>query len=218
MKEKILHTALEQFLKHGIRKMSIPKLISVLGISSKTVYKYYKNKEELLEEVLTLLHAQLYLQLKDRSAEQKVVPLLLDIWYLSIEREYNVNNVFYKDLHYYYPELEERFDKRLGGEFWKQLLQIVHKGIEEGVFKENIDPEVAMEGISVLYNAVARTEQFEKFRMSPYDIFLNTLVLYLRGFCTQKGIQEIDEHIKSLEPFGDTKSDRTKINNTNKLL
>jgi len=203
MKEKILHTALEQFLKHGIRKMSIPKLIAVLGISSKTIYKYYENKEKLLEEVLNLLYAQLYQQLKDRSAEQKVVPLLLDIWYLSIEREYSVNNIFYKDLHYYYPDLEERFDKRLGGEFWKQLLQIVHKGIEEGVFKENIDPEVAMEGISVLYNAVARTEQFEKFSVSPYDIFLNTLVLYLRGFCTQKGIREIDHHIKSLKPFGD---------------
>ena len=203
MKEKILHTALEQFLKHGIRKMSIPKLIAVLGISSKTIYKYYENKEKLLEEVLNLLYAQLYQQLKDRSAEQKVVPLLLDIWYLSIEREYSVNNIFYKDLHYYYPDLEERFDKRLGGEFWKQLLQIVHKGIEEGVFKENIDPEVAMEGISVLYNAVARTEQFEKFSVSPYDIFLNTLVLYLRGFCTQKGIREIDPHIKSLKPFGD---------------
>jgi AcrR family transcriptional regulator len=208
MKEEILQAALEQFLKHGIRKMSIPKLIAVLGISSKTVYKYYKNKEELLEAVLNLHYDNLYQQLKDLSSEQKAVPLLLDIWYLSIEREYNVNNVFYKDLNYYYPELEEKFNKRLSGDLWKQILQVVHRGIEEGVFKENIDPEVAMEGISVLYNAVARTEQFEKFSKPPYEIFLNTLALYIRGFCTSKGITELDEYIKTLKPFGGGKKTR----------
>jgi len=50
MKDEILQTALEQFLKYGIREMSIRKLIASLGISTKTVYKYYKNKEELLED------------------------------------------------------------------------------------------------------------------------------------------------------------------------
>jgi AcrR family transcriptional regulator len=202
MKEEILQTALEQFLRHGIRKMSIPKLIAVLGISSKTVYKYYKNKEDLLEAAINLHYVRLYQQLKDLSSQQKAVPLLLDIWYTSIEREYNVNNVFYKDLHYYYPELEERINRKMSGDFWKQFIQIVTKGIGEGVFKKNIDPEVAMEGVSVIYNSIARTEQFEKFRMSPYEIFLNTLALYIRGFCTAKGIEELEDHIKTLKPFG----------------
>lgn len=202
MREEILQTALEQFLKHGIRRMSIPKLISILGISSKTVYKYYKNKEELLEEVMNLHYTHLFQQLKDRSSEERAVPLLLDIWYKSIEREYNVNNIFYKDLHYYYPELERRIEKKMSGDFWKQFLLIVRGGIEEGVFKKKIDPEVTLEGISVLYNAVAHTEQFKKFRMSPYKIFLNTVALYMRGFCTSKGITELDDHIKTLKPFG----------------
>jgi len=50
MKKEILQTSLKQFLKHGIRQMSIQKLVEPLGISTKTVYKYFKNKEELLEE------------------------------------------------------------------------------------------------------------------------------------------------------------------------
>lgn len=58
MKEEILQTSIGQFLKDGIGKMSIQKLVEPLRISSKTVYKYFKYKEEFLEEALNLFHAQ----------------------------------------------------------------------------------------------------------------------------------------------------------------
>ena len=202
MKKEILKTALEQFLKNGIREMSIQKLIAPLGISTKTVYKYFKNKEKLLEEVLNLYYTQQYKLLENLSADQKVVPLLFDIWYTAIEMAYDVNNIFFQDLHYYYPELERKLETTKGQEIWKQFQHLVQKGIEEGVFKADISPEVALEGVSVLYIAIARTKQFERFGISPYDIFLNTIVLSIRGFCTQKGIKEVDEHIRTLKPFG----------------
>jgi hypothetical protein len=46
----------------------------------------------------------------------------------------------------------------------------------------------------------------KKFQVSPYEILLNTIAIYMRGFCTQKGIQELDEHIKTLKPFGEVKA------------
>ena len=206
MKDEILQTALRQFLKFGIRKMSIKKLVDPLDISTKTVYKYFKNKEKLLEAVLDLHYTQQYQLLENHSADQDVVPLIIDIWYLAVEREYSVNKKFFHDLHYYYPELERKTEAMTGQKIWKQIQQIVQKGIKEGVFKEDILPEVAMEGIAVLYGAVARTGQFKRFRVSPYEIFLSTIVLYIRGFCTRKGIKELNKHIKTLKPFGGIKS------------
>jgi AcrR family transcriptional regulator len=201
MKDKILQTALRQFLKYGIRKMSIKKLVDPLDISTKTVYKYFKNKEALLEAVLHLHYNQQYQLLEDHSADQNVVALIIDIWHAAIEREYSVNNKFFHDLHYYYPELERKTEAATGQKIWKQIRQIVQKGIKGGVFKKDICPEVAMEGIAVLYGAVARTREFKRFHVSPHEIFLNTIVLYIRGFCTRKGIKELDKHIKTLKPF-----------------
>ena len=105
MKEKILQTSLEQFLKFGIRKMSIQKLVSPLGISTKTVYKYFKNKEELLKEVLNLHYNQQYQLLEKLSENQNAVTLFYDIWHQAVLREFGINNIFFRDLHYYYPEL-----------------------------------------------------------------------------------------------------------------
>ena len=79
MKDEIKQTALRQFLKFGIREMSIQKLVEPMGISTKTVYKFFKNKEELLEEALHLFYAEQYKMLEQLSAKQQTIPLFLDI-------------------------------------------------------------------------------------------------------------------------------------------
>jgi AcrR family transcriptional regulator len=202
MKEEILQKALKQFLKYGIRKMSIRRLVDPLGISTKTFYKYFRDKEELLEAVLNLHYKQQYQLLETYSTDQNVVTLVFDIWHAAIEGEYSVNNIFFHDLHYYYPELEKKTEVAAGKKIWKKIEQIVQKGINEGLFREDILPEVTMEGIAVLYRAVARSGEYKKFRKSAHIIFLNTIVLYIRGMCTRKGIRQLDKHISTLEQSG----------------
>jgi AcrR family transcriptional regulator len=202
MKDEILQTALNQFLKYGIREMSIQNLIAPLGISTKTVYKYFKNKEELLEEVLKLHYVHQYEVLENLSAGQNVATLFFDIWYLAIERDYNVNNLFYRDLHYYYPELEKKMEDVISSKFEMQFKNLIRKGINDGVFKPDSIPEVVMEGIYILYQAIARTDQFKKFNVSPYEILLNTITLSIKGLCTPKGISDLEGHIATVKPFG----------------
>jgi AcrR family transcriptional regulator len=202
MKDEILQTALNQFLKYGIREMSIQNLIAPLGISTKTVYKYFKNKEELLEEVLKLHYVHQYEVLENLSEGQNIATLFFDIWYLAIERDYNVNNLFYRDLHYYYPELEKKMEDVISSKFEMQFKNLIRKGIYDGVFKPDCIPEVVMEGIYILYQAIARTDHFKKFNVSPYEILLNTITLFIKGLCTPKGISDLERHIATVKPFG----------------
>ena len=73
MKNEILQTSLQYFLKHGIRKMSNDKLVEILGISTKTLYKYFKNKEDLLEQSLNYYYAQQYELLKKMPKDQRKI-------------------------------------------------------------------------------------------------------------------------------------------------
>ena len=202
MKDEIINAAFTLFFKNGIRKMTIQKLIAPLAISTKTFYKYFKNKEELIEEVLSLHYIMKYQLLENHSADQNVIPLFIDIWYKAMEREYSINNTFFYDLHYYYPELEMKIENKSGHKIWRRFRQIVRKGIRQGVFRKDIHPDVVMESIAVLYNSVARTGQFKRFRVSPFGIWLDTISIYIRGFCTLKGIHELEEQITALKPFG----------------
>jgi AcrR family transcriptional regulator len=199
MKDEILQTSLKQFLKFGIREMSIQNLVAPLGISTKTVYKYFDNKEQLLKEALRLYYVQQYKLLEEFSANKNVVSLLFDIWLKGIETECKVNRIFFQDLHYYYPELEKKVESTVGKKFWKEFFLIIEQGIGEGVFRENIRPDVVLELIALAYEAIARKGLFKKFRTSTNVIYLNTIAIYIRGCCTLKGIKQLEEHINHLQ-------------------
>ena len=206
MKNEIVQTSLRQFLKYGIREMSIQKLVEPLGISTKTVYKYFKNKEQLLKEALSLYYVEQYGLLQSYNAHKNAVCFLFDMWYLGIEKECKVNKVFFYDLNYYYPDLEKKVETTISKKVWKEFVEIIKMGKQEGFFREGIDPEIALEAISAVYVSIARTSNFKKFRNPLSDIFINTITVFIRGFCTRKGVEELDSHIAAITKSGNIKA------------
>lgn len=205
MKEEILETSLKQFLKYGIREMSIQKLVAPLGISTKTVYKYFENKEKLLEAALRLYYKQQSGILETFNTSKSAVCVLFDIWYMGIEGECRVNKVFFKDLHYYYPELEKKVESTISKKLWKRFNEIIEDGIREGFFREGIHPDIALEAISAVYVSIARTTKFKRFRRTQLDIYLNTITVFIRGCCTPKGVEELGRHIEAITTSGKIK-------------
>lgn len=197
MKEEILKTALNQFVSNGIREMSVQKLVSQLSISTKTFYKYFENKEELLEEVLRLHYDLQYIELEKQADEKNPVILFYEIWQQATLKEYNVNNSFFADLNYYYPALHQKIEREIGVRFWERLKQIIDKGIAEGYFTTKINPYIILESISVLLNSIARTEQFLKYKTPADEIFNNSIAILIKGFCTHTGLQMLDKHLKN---------------------
>jgi len=53
MREKIIHSAGEQIQRYGFRRFAIGDITSDLGISSKTVYKYFAGKDDIISAVCT---------------------------------------------------------------------------------------------------------------------------------------------------------------------
>src|SRR5206468_2834274 len=157
-------------------KMSNDKLVEVLGISTKTLYKYFKTKEDLLEQALDFYYTRQYDALKQRLQELKGTScLLFDIWYNAVVAGYKINNLFYKDLHYYYPELGKKSEAAVVKKFSEQFLLVIRRGMDDGSFQKEIIPEVILENIFVQYEAIARSDRFKRFRLSPDDILFNTI-------------------------------------------
>lgn len=186
--------------------MSIQKLVAPLGISTKTVYKYFENKEQLLEEALTLYYVQQYGLVHTFDTSKNVVGPLFHLWYTGIEAECNVNKLFFQDLNYYYPELERKVEATVSKKVWKQFIRVIEKGIQQGFFRENIDPDIILEAISAVYVSIARTRNFKRFKTSLSTVFLNTIAVIIRGFCTPKGVEELDGYIASVATSGKIKA------------
>src|SRR5580765_6719580 len=54
-KERILQKAHELFMRYGVRSVSMDDIAAQLGMSKKTLYQYYADKEELVDVTLGAL-------------------------------------------------------------------------------------------------------------------------------------------------------------------
>ena len=52
--ERIVHKAHDLFMRYGIRSISMDEIASQLGISKKTIYQYYADKDAVVEAVMQL--------------------------------------------------------------------------------------------------------------------------------------------------------------------
>lgn len=197
MKDEILQASLNLCLRYGIRQMSIQKLVESLNISTKTVYKYFKNKEELLEAVLYRYHGEQYQMLENLPAGENAACIFFTIWQIAMNNEYQINKDFYEDLHEYYPELEQTVNGVIGQKFEQFFLSVIHKAMDEGTFRDDILPDVALRSVLVLHRAAVRTEAFNRFDLSAPALMIHTTGQYIRGLCTPGGLQAVDEHIQA---------------------
>lgn len=200
MKALILETSLKQFLKYGIREISIQKLVEPLSISTKTVYKYFSNKEELLEHTLQFFYDQQLEMLNDLMSKKNTVAVFVEIWYIACVRQFAVNNVFRTDLEYYYPQVKKKVERKVGRVFTAQFVFMIERGMREGVFEKKTIPSLVVTGLYALLPAATRSRSSQGAE-SAHDTFLNTICTYIKGFCTAKGLQKLDEFIPTLEPL-----------------
>jgi len=195
MKEKIIEASLQQFLIHGIREMTMQKLVLPLGISTKTMYKYFANKEELLEECLKVHYKEMDKGLLAViEGSPNAVVSLCSVYSKSMEMDFGTNHLFFHDLNYYYPELQDKVIKLYSHKAGEILTAIIAKGITDGDFQAHLNPLLVLTALAVLYTSVTRNEVFKDFNAEPAELIKHTIDIYLRGICTNKGLQIFDKH------------------------
>ncbi len=189
LKEQIVEQSLKEFLEHGIRSMTMQKLASALGISTKTLYKFFADKEALLEGCLMVHYADMEQEIKGIvDAEPNPVDFICAVYEKSTALDFGANHLFYHDLNYYYPELQDKVIVRNAGLIGDILIGALQLGIAEGYFLRYLQPLVVLQALNVLYTSVTRYDTYKNFNLSSEELVKHTIDIYLRGICTEKGL------------------------------
>src|SRR4030095_2901124 len=143
MKDRIQQKAEELFRRYGIRTVTMDEIASQLGISKKTIYQFYSDKETLVKDIfkgITDQNKKRCMQLKT-IAENAVHEQ-----YLSSDAAQeifsNLNSSVLFDLNRFHPNVFADFEK-----FKKQFLfniikENILRGIKEGLFRKDIDVNI----------------------------------------------------------------------------
>jgi AcrR family transcriptional regulator len=189
--------ALELFLRFGIRSVTMDNLASELGISKRTLYGVYREKDELIRAVteLDLKIGQEFLA----EIESAGLPALDELFLVNRKIQTLRNRyspAFYFDLKKYYPEIYERWLREKRENTYQLITRNLRKGKSEGVYRNDIHEHY----IGLLH--MARIEMLENGEIigeseSASGSFLEEIFKYhLHGICNTTGLANLPSIIE----------------------
>ena len=196
LRDMVIDTAMSMFKERGIRSVTMDELSSRMGISKRTLYELFEDKEALLVSGMRKKKELETAQFSAPEMQRKTILDLALIFYKQvIEDHKDVCPQFFDDLVKYPKALAlinefHQSDRMRGRAFFQ-------RGVEEGMFRSDIDYEV-LDVLSLL-----NTKPFgwlEAFRSVGFDKAFQTLMMILlRGIATPEGQEKIDDFLMILE-------------------
>ena len=189
LKGRILETAMKLFVEQGVKAVKMDDVAQALTISKRTLYELYKDKEELLYQGILQFnekHRNSMLAFIDEAPT--VMDIIIEAHQRRVVKASSINPLFYEDIQKY-PRVVALLEKERDGAR-KQFMGFMRRGVREGYFRDDVDYRL----IGELYNAIntcIRTQHLLN-NYTMQELFSNLMVVPLRGFCTTKGLEVIE--------------------------
>lgn len=195
LKDRIINQAGELFVQHGIKRTSMDEIASMLGISKRTIYQNFKDKEDLLLQYIRHLELMQIEYLKDLSKnERTVVHVFLKT--IEMHKEFDFFNIkFIDDIQKYYPLANQELvdQQNRGIIFIKQFLE---DGMKQDVIRKDLNIDVVsfllQDSNRSFINAIRITNK----SFSNWDLFFTSMINFIRGISTSAGIKIVDEFLE----------------------
>lgn len=195
MRDKILEKAGEMFLNLGFKSVTMDDIASKMGMSKKTLYKYFSNKRALVEESTTKLHDSCLLIIQ-MITEQGFNPVKENFEIKKIFKEMfkNASSSPVYQLKKHYPNLHEKIMKKEMIAFSECLKGNIKKGIIQGYYRRDIDIELCTQFYFSLVFSIHDTT-VENYKIPILE--KEALVYHTRAIATEKGMKELENQLQT---------------------
>jgi AcrR family transcriptional regulator len=198
LKDRIVNRALELFMKYGIRSVTMDQVSGQLGISKRTLYETFRDKNELLRECIGHLSRSKSLEARQMVRDsENVIKTIYSLARKGEELKQKINPLFFEDMWKYYPELHKEVTKESRYRDTTLTLNLLKNGISDGIFKEGLDVDLVNTFFHQVMNIIMNEELFPRDTYAHADIFRNIIMPYLEGISTLKGKKEIEKYFKN---------------------
>ena len=190
---RILTKSHELFMLYGIRSVSMDEIANHLGMSKKTIYQYFKDKDALVEGVINIeieMHQDefsKYAAISDNAIHE--IFLTLD----TVEemlKHMNPSVMF--DLQKYHSTAFEKFRTHKNIFFYEIIKANIERGKQEGLFRADIDIDVLTRYRLANMLLMFDFEHFPSNKFTPIQIISETTDNFLHGMSTQAGLKAIE--------------------------
>ncbi|TDE55400.1 TetR/AcrR family transcriptional regulator [Flavobacterium sp. GT3P67] len=193
MKEKIISKASDMFLKLGFKSITMDDIAGEMCISKKTIYKYFCNKEMLIEESTATIHKEVH----------QIIDNIVIKNYNAIEENFEIRKMFKEmfkasdtspiyQLKKHYPEIYDKVMSREINECNATFERNIRKGIEEGLYRSDLNIEYY---VRFYYHLLFSNKENISSEKESQKIEIEILEYHTRAMATPVGIIELEKQL-----------------------
>lgn len=196
MKERILSEAERLFWKYGVRSVTMEDIARQLGISKKTIYQHFTDKEQILYQVIQHKTGRNQSEMDCMVVEtDNPVEEILGVLNMMRNHADQVSPNLMNDIKRYYPQAFALFRQYKEGHIMGSILENIQKGISQGLYRSDINPTILarlrVEQIELAFNH----DLFPSDQYSMHDVQAELMHHFVRGMLTDKGFTIYNQYV-----------------------
>ncbi|MDG2369582.1 MAG: TetR/AcrR family transcriptional regulator [Flavobacteriales bacterium] len=196
--QEITHQVTLLFREFGIKSMTMDDISKSMGISKKTLYKFVKDKNDLVDKVIehSIKEKQHFIE-KITSENTHPIDELFSIAKYSSKEISSINPSLQFDLKKYHPNAWLLFEEHKQSFVFNCVLDNLKEGIKIGVYRKNINPEIVAKLHTSSIPLVFDSSLFPTTEFSFKDVFSELMKHHIRGISTEDGLKYLKKLIKN---------------------
>lgn len=181
MKIKILRNTITVFNRKGL-KLTMDDIAEQMGISKKTIYKYYDSKEEIFDQIVDYVfddikaREQEILNEEGLTLEERTRKLLSAF----PERFTEVDFSKLGDLKDKYPKIHKKLKKRLESG-WEPTIELLEQGKHEGLYRQDANLAIFKTMMDASVARFFETDTLKKNKISYVEALNQVVDILLMG-------------------------------------
>jgi AcrR family transcriptional regulator len=182
------------FLRYGFKSITMDDIARELGISKKTLYQYFADKNDLVNQVVDAhLSNERDMCMKLEAGEKDPIAYLLAISDNFSNEDKHVNTVILYDLKKYFKEAWDKIEEYSKDFIYEQVLKNMIDGKEKGLYRKEMNERIIALHYVHMIQFMVNPENYQKEERDFKVVHKELMQYHLHGILTDKGLKQLDK-------------------------
>lgn len=198
MTDKIISKASEMFMTLGFKSVTMDDIAQEMGISKKTIYTHFSNKETIIAVTTDAIFEQVTNDINNIcSTNKNPITELYEIKKRVMEHMRNEKTSPWYQLQKYYPAIYSNIKKRQFSFMQDCVVDNLNRGLELKLYRNNINVQFVSRIYFTGITGIKEEELFPPAMFKGETLYEIYLEYHLRGIVTPEGRKILNQLIQS---------------------
>lgn len=196
-KTEYLRIIAQLFMRYGFKSVGVDDISKELGISKKTLYQEFKDKNDIVDQVTAMVIGEeqtMVCSIADKS--ENAIDEVIELAKLIGAKHENIHPSIHFELKKYYPRAFKRFEEHKHNHVFNCIKSNLDRGINEALYRGNINTDI-IAGIFVnKMEMFIDRDSFGDKEYSFQEVYFEMMRYHIRGIASEKGREYLKNRIQ----------------------